>query len=369
MRVKVNQDERALLYKDGDFERLLKPGKYVFSPFANYSVERFDVNLPFAPSKNLNLYLKDKELVEELDVVEVADKEIVLRYEDGRFVQVLTAGKYAFWKALKTNRFETVDLSNPEVLETIEKAVLVGPAFHRLVQVAELASFERGLLLYNGEFQKVLKPGKYFFWNGPVKVVVQKVDMRQLQTDISGQEIMTRDKVTLRINFVVQYRIVDPIKAVIDINDYQAQLYVLTQLILREYVGMFTLEELLQKKEEIGTFVLEKMAEQGEAMGLQFIFAGVKDVILPGEMKAILAQVIEAEKRAQANLITRREETASTRSLLNTARLMENNPTLMKLKELEYIERISDKIANLSISPGAPLLSQLNKLFGVKEPE
>ena len=79
---------------------------------------------------------------------------------------------------------------------------------------------------------------------------------------------------------------------------------------------------------------------------------GVKDVILPGEMKTILNQVVEAEKRAQANLIQRREETAAMRSLLNTARLMDDNPTLLRLKELETLEKVTEKVDKLTVFGG-----------------
>jgi regulator of protease activity HflC (stomatin/prohibitin superfamily) len=197
-----------------------------------------------------------------------------------------------------------------------------------------------------------------------VSAAVHKVDMRQLQLDMTGQEIMTKDKVTIRVNFICQYKIADPLIVLTGIKNYEEQLYILMQLILREYVGTFTLDELLGKKEEIGAFVLEALEEKGKSMGLTFLYAGVKDIVLPGEIKTILNQVLEAEKKAQANIITRREETASTRSLLNTAKLMEDNPTLMKLKELEHIERISDKISSLTLNGGSQILEQLKKLFG-----
>ena len=89
-----------------------------------------------------------------------------------------------------------------------------------------------------------------------------------------------------------------------------------------------------------------------EEHGLAVRAVGVKDVILPGEMKAILNQVVEAEKVAQANLIKRREETAATRSLLNTARLMDENPTLLRLKELETLEKVTEKIDKLTVFGG-----------------
>ena len=91
---------------------------------------------------------------------------------------------------------------------------------------------------------------------------------------------------------------------------------------------------------------------QVEEHGLAVRSVGVKDVILPGEMKEILNQVVQAEKVAQANLIKRREETAATRSLLNTARLMDENPTLLRLKELETLEKVTEKIDKLTVFGG-----------------
>ena len=89
----------------------------------------------------------------------------------------------------------------------------------------------------------------------------------------------------------------------------------------------------------------------------------MKDIILPGEIRDIMNTVLIAEKRAQANVITRREEVASTRSLLNTARLMEENQTLFKLKELEYLEKICDNVGNITVNGGSDLLSQLTYIL------
>lgn len=99
-------------------------------------------------------------------------------------------------------------------------------------------------------------------------------------------------------------------------------------------------------------------------MGIQIQSVGVKDIILPGEMKVILTKVVEAEKVAQANLIKRREETAATRSLLNTAKVMENNPTALRLKELEVLEKVTEKIGNISVYDG--LEGLLKKLVRIK---
>jgi regulator of protease activity HflC (stomatin/prohibitin superfamily) len=219
------------------------------------------------------------------------------------------------------------------------------------------------LFFIDKKFQNLLEPGNYYFWKGSKDVKIDKVDIRQQQLEIAGQEIMSKDKVTLRFNFVCQYKIIDPKKALLEIKNYSNELYILLQLVLREYVGGFTLDEILLKKQEIGDYVTQNLKEKTLNLGLDLIFAGVKDVILPGEIKDILNQVLIAEKKAQANVIMRREETASTRSLLNTAKLMEDNELLFKLKELEYIERISEKINQISISGGSQILEQFKQIF------
>ena len=122
------------------------------------------------------------------------------------------------------------------------------------------------------------------------------------------------------------------------------------QLALREYVAGYSFDELLEKKESIAPFVLQSVKQNAEALGMAVNGFGIRDIILPGDVKEIMNQVLIAEKKAQANMIMRREETASTRSLLNTAKLMEDNAMLWKLKEMEYVEKIADKISNISVS-------------------
>jgi len=98
-------------------------------------------------------------------------------------------------------------------------------------------------------------------------------------------------------------------------------------------------------------------------LGIEVSGFGIRDIILPGDVKEIMNQVLIAEKKAQANMIMRREETASTRSLMNTAKLMEDNVMLWKLKEMEYVEKIADKISNISVSGNGVLIEQLKQIF------
>lgn len=366
MKVNIKNDERGLLFKDGNYIKCLKPGKYHLNPFIKYSVVVSDVNKAFdVAGKNINLFLGDRELSKELTVMDVQDNEIAIHFEDGKLVDVLKSGKYAFWNVLKKHDFTVVDIRNPEVKSDIDASTYNSPKLAAFVGYYEVGNNEKGILYYNNVIQKTLEPGRYFFWKSPVHVAVKNVDLRQQQLDMTGQEIMTEDKITLRLNFVCHYRIIDPLK-VVEVKSFEEQIYIVLQLVLREYVGALKLDDLLLKKQEIGSYVLEKLKEKSNSYGVEFLFAGVKDIILPGEIKEILNTVLIAEKKAQANVITRREEVASTRSLLNTAKLMEENQTLYRLKELEFLEKICEKIGNVSLTGGGSLLEQLNTLLSNK---
>ncbi|TNJ64357.1 slipin family protein [Paenibacillus hemerocallicola] len=362
--VTIQTDERGLLFRKGSYVKLLQPGTYRFWSWKKTTEVVLPVTKPFAVAgKDLRLFLHDEELLRQLEVVHVQDHEIVLHYEDEKFVAVLPAGSYAFWNVLKRHTFIRVDIRNPELPAGIDPAVV--PKLGTYIQTFEVANHESGVLFYNHVRQRELPPGKHVFWKGPVSVSVAKADLRQQQLDMTGQEMMTEDKVTLRLNFVCQYKIVSPLRA-LEFKSFEEQLYIRLQLLLREYVGTLKLDDLLKMKQEIGAFVLSRLNGESEEYGVHFVSAGVKDIILPGDIKDILNTVLLAEKKALANTITRREETASTRSLLNTAKLMDENETLFRLKELEFLEKICEKIGTISLTGGGNLLEKLNLLLGDK---
>ena len=129
-----------------------------------------------------------------------------------------------------------------------------------------------------------------------------------------------------------------------------------------------TLDEILLEKEKISKDILSYLKSYESKYFVSFEDAGIKDIILPGEIKDILNTVLIAEKQAQANVITRREETASTRSLLNTAKLMEENDVLYRLKELEMLERIFDKVGNINVD-GGNFIESLENIVGTRRKE
>ena len=361
MKIIINENMKGLLFKNGQFIKLLGAGKY--RTWSGKVIEAVSLDAPLESDHcPLEVLLADPAISRETVSVEVEDKQLVLHYADGIFRHALTTGKYAFWKAGKTHEFRRVDLDSPKVDPSVVPAHLFAKMPEELYTKVEVAPHQKAVLFLNCKPTKLLDAGVYYFWNTDVSVAVKKADIRLTAMTVSGQELLTKDKVTLRITFVCNFRVTDPEKALTLVDDHISQLYVAVQLALREYVGSYRLDEILENKEEISRYVLEKLAAKREELFVEITEAGVKDIILPGEIREIMNTVLAAEKRAQANVITRREEVASTRSLLNTAKLMEENPTLYKLKELEYLERICENVGNIQVS-GGDMLTQLTALF------
>ncbi len=360
-KVKVNPYQVGLVFKDGGYSRMLTTGTYWF--WHGETVYKYDITAPFYPPVELNLLLQDEELASLLYVIEVKDNEIVLQFENGVLKQVLTAGRYTFWKSLVKYEFVKADTGKIDITENIDRAVLQSKLMEPFIRTAQIENYEKGLLFVDAVFEKQLEPGVYIWWKNSIAIQVTRADMRQQQIELNGQEMLTRDKAALRVNAWAQYSITDVDKAMRQNKEYDKQLYVALQLCLRNYIGRMAFDELLEKKEDIWPYVQEQVNEKASALGVIVSGFGIRDIILPGDIRDIMNQVLVAEKKAQANSIMRREETASTRSLLNTAKLMEENAMLWKLKEMEYVEKIAEKITNISVSGNGQLLDQLKQIF------
>lgn len=212
-------------------------------------------------------------------------------------------------------------------------------------------AFEKGLKFRDGRFVALLDPGAYRLATILAKEEIRKVDLRLRTLVLQGQEILTLDKVTLRITMLAKMKIVDPMAAVLKVDDFAAQLYGDVQLALRDAVGALELDAIIGQKGRVGEQVTLIAREKAAAYGVDLVEAGVRDLILPGEMKTILNQVMEAKKKAEASLIQRREEVAAMRSMANTAEILAKNPVLLRLKELEAFEKVVARGASIVIAP------------------
>ena len=378
-RVTVKKNERGLLLRNGDFERVLQPGTHwLFAGLDNLKVELFALEQP-AFTHALADYLMAKEpavVAAEFVRVELNEHQVGLRSENGALVEVLApATRRLYWKRLVDVQVEVIDIA--------ASAEVAAPMVARLVQtqlrqraVAGLAGVLQvqvpehgaGVLWIDGKVERLLAAGSYAFWKFNRNVSVELVDLRLHALEVTGQEILTRDKVALRLNLSATWRFASPtdvLKAYRELAKPADHLYRELQFGLRAAVGTRSLDELLENKTVIDEVVTAQVKAKLSDYGLALDGVGVKDIVLPGEMKTILAQVVEAGKSAEANVIRRREETAATRSLLNTAKVMEDNPVALRLKELETLERVAERIDKISVFGGLDqVLNGLVKIRG-----
>lgn len=365
MKVIINNNQKGLLFKNGALTDFLGAGKYRAGGSKIIEVLPLDEEIC---SKNattaqiLNKVIdryKSNDLASEITV---KNGEVALHYVDGVFANALTAGAHAFWNEAGKHEFKVYSTADPKITDI--PAAVAAQLGAGLVVDFNIPPEYMGVVYYNGKAAEYLEAGRYFYWNGAIKITTQIYSMRVQQLDINGQEILTKDRVGIRVNFTANWRITDYRKANETYSSVSQSLYTAAQLALRDYLGGKTMDEMLADRENIGNEILGELKKRTADMYVEILSAGIKDVILPGEISAIMNSVLAAEKRAQANVITRREEVASTRSLLNTAKLMDENATLRRLKELEYIEKICEHVGEITVDARSSILTQLAGIIG-----
>ncbi len=363
-RVRIAEHQRGLLFRNENFVRVLEPGRYRFLnilPFVRARVDVYDVTNPVFQHDLAEFLVKTHpELREDVfHVVELGDQEVGLETVDGKLTGIVPpATRKVYWKGLHDVQVAVRDISRDFAVP----AAWAGRVAHlrcvnrtalaAVVEVTEVRDGYKGLLLVDGRLERVLDPGAHAFWKFNRTLQVRHLDTRLQTLEVSGQEILSTDKVRLRLNLTASFRVTDAEQAFTALTDFEAFLYKELQFGLREAVGTRTLDELLARKDELNETIERQVRGRVEAFGLELGHIGVKDIVLPGEMKTILNQVVEAEKAAQANLIRRREETAATRSLHNTAKMLERSPVLLRLKELEALEKVTERIDKLTVFGG-----------------
>lgn len=375
MRHVVKKNERALLMNEGDFVKVLEPGVFkAFDPLKRLSVQTARLDAPLADTALADYLRHDAPdvLAQHFVAMDLADDEAGLRYEDDVLVEILAPGtRRLYWRGLTAHRLERVDLAQDSMLSAALVKRIVQPALRARgvagltgVLLAQVPAYHVGVLKIDGKIERLLDAGVAAFWRFNRDVAVELVDLRLQAIEVGGQEILTRDKVALRLNLSATWCYADVLHAFGQLQKPVEHLYRELQFALRSAVGTRSLDELLEDKQSIDDVVIAQVRARLGHSGVEVRSVGVKDIVLPGDMKTILAQVVEAEKSAQANVIRRREETAATRSLLNTAKVMEENPTALRLKELETLERVAERIDRISVFGG--LDQVLNGLVSIK---
>jgi len=210
--------------------------------------------------------------------------------------------------------------------------------------------YERGLKYLRGRFKQVLPPGQYWVW--PLgHTLIRKVDIRPQYVSVPGQAVLTADGVGLKVSLTAVYEISDPATAINQVSNYYQALYLILQNGLRKIVGSMAIDDLMGNRVQLDQQLLEASASQVATLGLCLISVSIRDLMLPGELKKLYAQVVQAKQEGLAQLERARGETAALRNLANAARLAEDNPALLKLRLLQALEQSRGNTFFMGLSP------------------
>ncbi len=350
--IKIRSYEFGLYLHNGELTKILTHGTHrIFDPWGTIRVDIVSQRNPWIQHEQLDVLIQKGLLTDRAEVIDLNDNQRGLVWIEGRFSHILAPGLHAYWTGFKNVRVEVIDIRQIRLEHPDFKAIVASPRASGLLDICSIERNHVGVSFCDGSYVETLPPGQYAYWKSVADSKLVEVDMREQSLDVSGQEIMTADKVTLRMNALVTYRITDARKAVMISDGARQSLYREAQLALRAVVGTRDLDALLADKDVVSSQFEEQLRQRAEDLGAKIVSVGVRDVILPGDMKDLMNKVTEARKAAQANLIARREETAAMRSQANTARLLADNPTLMRLRELEVLEKVATT-GNLNVMLG-----------------
>ena len=355
-RVLIFENERAITLYKGEVSGILGPGEHsLTNRRAMLRIERHPLDrLVLTSAYTQALFDKLPQAADEhLVMVRTGANEVAVIERDGAIHSVLAPdSKLVVWKDAGPWKTQIVDIGTdaevaPSLLKRLQKA-----AKTQLISMVEVDEGKTALVSIDGQLAGQRTPGVFGYWTPGRKISAKLIDLTRQPMDVTGQEVLTRDRVTLRINIAAEYRVVDPALAVSSVKDFADALYRALQYAFRKTIGSMTLDQILEKKVSVDAEAADKVRADMAAIGVEVSDISLKDVILPGEMREILNKVVTAQKEAEANVIRRREETNATRSLLNTAKVMAENPVMLRLKELEALETIAGKVERLTIHNG-----------------
>lgn len=366
-RVLVKENERVIALYKGEILGIYGPGEHSL-PNRRNSLETFKHDVGSAVfASPFEKVLFDKlpdQAARHLTVFRTGRTEVAVIERDGQIHTVQGPDrKLTVWTDAGPWATTVADTSQTLAVEPAILRRLASAGKANLVTTFAVPEGHAGLLFVDGVYTETLTAGFHGFWNAGKAPLVKAIDLKRQSLDVTGQEVLTKDRVTIRINLAAEYRVVDPVVAVSAVKDFADSLYRALQFAFRKTLGALTLDQILEKKVTVDEEAATKVRADMAAIGVEVLDISLKDVILPGEMREILNQVVTAEKQAEANVIRRREETNATRSLLNTAKVMAENPVMLRLKELEALETIAGKVERLTVHNGTGgLLNDLVKL-------
>jgi regulator of protease activity HflC (stomatin/prohibitin superfamily) len=199
--------------------------------------------------------------------------------------------------------------------------------------------YERAVVLRLGKFLAVKGPGLIMLI--PVIDKMRKLDLRIVTLDVPPQEVITRDNVSIRVSAVVYFRVLDPEKAFLQVEDYHYATSQLAQTTLRSICGQAELDEILAEREKLNMKIQEILDADTEPWGVKVSKVEIKEIDLPEEMKRAMAKQAEAERERRAKIINAEGELQAAKTLLEAAQIMAQNPITLQLRYLQTLTEIS----------------------------
>ncbi len=205
--------------------------------------------------------------------------------------------------------------------------------------VRVINQYERGVVLRLGKFSRLLKPGFHIIL--PYLDHLTKVDVRTTPMDIPKQEVITRDNVTVNVDAIVYFRVIDAAKAVLETTNYSYATSTFAQTALRDVTGNFDLDEILSKRDEISAQIREIVDTQTDKWGIDIESVKLQNIELPADMKRAMAKQAEAERERRAAIISAEGEKASATAVAEAAHLLAQTPGALNIRTLQTLEKIS----------------------------
>jgi regulator of protease activity HflC (stomatin/prohibitin superfamily) len=205
--------------------------------------------------------------------------------------------------------------------------------------VKVVQEYERGVIFRLGRFVGAKGPGLFFIVPFIDRMV--KVDLRTITLDVPSQEGITRDNVTLKVNAVVYFRVLDPGKAIIQVEDYRRATWLIAQTTLRNVIGQSDLDDLLAHREKVNEHLQRIIDEQTEPWGIKVSIVEVKDVELPQTMQRAMARQAEAEREKRAKIIHAEGEFSAAQQLAEAAQVIGSQPATIQLRYLQTLTEIA----------------------------
>ncbi|WP_110655370.1 slipin family protein [Salinicola halimionae] len=218
-----------------------------------------------------------------------------------------------------------------------------------LASVRILPEYRRGVVFFLGRFQDVKGPGLFFLI--PVVQKMQVVDLRVITMDVPEQDVISQDNVTVRVNAVLYFRVVDPQKAIIQVENYVNATSQLSQTTLRSVLGKHDLDEMLSERDKLNDDIQEIIDTQTEAWGIKVANVEIKHVDLDESMIRAIARQAEAERERRAKVIHAEGEQQAAEKLVEAADIMSRNPAALQLRYLQTMSDMSNKNASTIVFP------------------